>query len=269
MKALMRGTTVLLRRVLLRGGFVLLPMSVMLLQFHGFSQTSPDLNSKALSILQQNCGNSGCHGGADPYSFDVRDPASLLAAKVIQPGNATGSELIRRLEAGIMPLGGYKGQRGAKLPPEDIQILRQWIDAGGPESARLPRSVQRQFISESQVLAAIIRDLASAPEADRPYLRYYSLANLWNSMDVKESELELYRMALSKLVNHLSWKREITQPRQLGSERTVLRIDLRNYGWTAETWREIIASFPYGLEPSGLSKEINRVQALSDGTVAY
>src|SRR5437867_12771421 len=88
-------------------------------------------------------------------------------------------------------------------------------------------------------------------------------------MDVEESELELYRMALSKLVNHLSWKREITQPRQLGSESTVLRIDLRNYGWTAETWREIIASFPYGLEPCGVSKEINRVQALLGGSVPY
>ena len=244
-------------------------ISLFLLASEGFGQTPPDLNSKALTILEQNCGNLGCHGGPDPYSFDVRDPASLLTAKVIQSGNASGSELIRRLEAGIMPLGGYKGQRGVKLPAEDIQILRQWIDAGGPESARLPRSVQRQFISESQVLAAIVRDLVSAPEADRPYLRYYSLANVWNSMDVEESELELYRMALSKLVNHLSWKREVTQPRQLGSESTVLRIDLRNYGWTAETWREIIASFPYGLEPSGLSEEINRVQALSGVSLPY
>src|SRR5262249_6266600 len=147
--------------------------------------------------------------------------------------------------------------------------LRQWIDAGGPESARLPRSVQRQFISESQLLAAIIRDLVSAPDADRPYLRYYSLANLWNSVDVEESELELYRMALSKLVNHLSWEKETTQPRQLGFENTVLRIDLRNYGWTAETWREIIASYPYGLERSDLSQSIDSVRALSGVSLPY
>src|SRR5207247_10628721 len=159
----------------------------------GSARLTPRVQARALPFRQQNCGDSGCHGGADRYSFDVRDPASLLAAKVIQSGDASGSELIRRLEAGIMPLGGYKGQRGAKLPAEDIQILRQWIDAGGPESARLPRRVQRPFISESQVLAAIIRDLLSAPEADRPYLRYYSLANLWNSRDVEESELEWYR----------------------------------------------------------------------------
>ena len=253
----------------MRGGFVLLPMSVMLLQFHGFSQTSPDLNSKALSILQQNCGNSGCHGGADPYSFDLRDPASLLAAKVIQPGNATGSELIRRLEAGIMPLGGYKGQRGAKLPPEDIQILRQWIDAGGPELASRAVKLQRPFISESQVLAAIIRDLESASKADRPYLRYYSMANLWNSVDVEEAELDLYRMALSKLVNHLSWEKEITRPRELGFDNTLLRIDLRNYGWTTGRWREILASYPYGLATADLSEKLDRVQALSSVSLPY
>ena len=255
--------TVLLRRC------ALLEISLFLFASEGFGQTPADLNSKALTILQQNCGNLGCHGGPDRYSFDVRDPASLLAAKVIQSGNASGSELIRRLEAGIMPLGGYKGQRGVKLPAEDIQILRQWIDAGGPESPQLPRSVQRQFISESQLLAAIIRDLVSAPETDRPYLRYYSLANLWNSVDVEESELELYRMALSKLVNHLSWEKVITQPRQLGFENMVLRIDLRNYGWTAETWRKIIASYPYGLERSGLSQSIERVQALSGVSLPY
>jgi len=248
---------------------VLVPISLFLSAFRGLGQNSPDLNSKALTILQQNCGNSGCHGGADPYSFDVRDPASLLAARVIQSGNATGSELIRRLEAGIMPLGGYKGQRGAKLPPEDIQLLRQWIDAGGPELASRAVKVQRPFISESQVLAAIIQDLQSAPEADRSYLRYYSLANLWNSPDVEEPELGLYRMALSKLVNHLSWEKEITRPKELGFENTVLRIDLRNYGWTTGTWRQILASYPYGLTTAHLSEKLSRVQALSGVSLPY
>src|SRR5437667_7835679 len=89
-----------------------------------------DTALKAISILEQNCGNSGCHGGPDAYSFNVHIPSSLIEAKVVAPGNAADSELIRRVEAGIMPLGGYEGQPGAKLPPEDIQTLRQWIDAG-------------------------------------------------------------------------------------------------------------------------------------------
>src|SRR5262245_37425445 len=73
----------------------------------------------ALAILEQNCGNSGCHGGSNPYRFDVHNPATLLEAKVVQPGNAAGSEMIRRLEAGVMPLGGYNGQPGVKLPDQD------------------------------------------------------------------------------------------------------------------------------------------------------
>jgi hypothetical protein len=119
------------------------------------------------------------------------------------------------------------------------------------------------------VLAAIIRDLESAPQADRLYFRYYSLANLWNSMDVEEPELDLYRTALSKLVNHLSWEKEITRPKELGFENTVLRIDLRNYGWTTGTWREILASYPYGLATAHLYEKLDRVQALSSVSLPY
>src|SRR5262245_32907876 len=75
-------------------------------------ESRSDLPAKALAILENNCGNSGCHGGADPYSFDVRDPATLIEAKVILSGKAAESGLIKRLEAGVMPLGGYKGQAG-------------------------------------------------------------------------------------------------------------------------------------------------------------
>src|SRR5207253_1081319 len=74
---------------LMRTLMALLLISLFLSASRGFGQTPPELNSKALTILQQNCGNLGCHGGPDPYSFDVRDPASLLAAKVIQAGNAS------------------------------------------------------------------------------------------------------------------------------------------------------------------------------------
>src|SRR3954452_9081735 len=82
-----------------------------------------DLSDKALSILEQNCGNDSCHGGPDAYRFDVRRPETLVDAQVIKPGRSSDSELIHRVEAGIMPLGGYRGQPGAKLPSNDIQVL--------------------------------------------------------------------------------------------------------------------------------------------------
>src|ERR1700758_2996706 len=106
---------------------------------------------------------------------------------------------------------------------------------------------RRPFVSDSQILASILNDLESAGGQDRPYFRYYSLGNLWNNPGIELAELDLHRKALSKLVNHLSWRRDVTAPRNLGPENLILRIDLRNYGWTFETWRRITASYPYAL----------------------
>jgi hypothetical protein len=108
---------------------------------------------------------------------------------------------------------------------------------------------ERPFVPESQLQTAILNDLQSAVAQNRQYFRYYSLDNLWNNPGIDAGELALHRIALSKLVNHLSWTREITIPRALGPEDLLVRIDLRDYGWTIDTWRRITASYPYALGP--------------------
>ena len=213
------------------------------------AQTTSDTDSQAVQILRQNCGNASCHGGPGGYSFDVYDPASLIAAKVVEPGNAAGSELIQRVEAGIMPMGGYRGQRGVKLPAENVQVLRAWIDAGAhvPTASAPP---PRRFVSEAQVTASIIRDLESASETDRPYLRYFSMTNLWNNSELEASELDVYRAALDKLLNHLSWQRDLAPAKRMGPNGTISRIDLRDYDWTEDTWQCILDAYPY-IQASG------------------
>src|SRR5436190_6644611 len=108
---------------------------------------------------------------------------------------------------------------------------------------------RRPFISETQLLDGIRDDLQLAANQDRASLRYYSLANLWNNSAIDDAELVVYRAALGKLINHLSWKREITTPRPLGPENLLLRIDLRDYGWSSGTWRRITDSYPYAQGP--------------------
>jgi hypothetical protein len=248
----------------------MLAHTVLLLCLVSLSRTpSDDTAGKAISILEQNCGNSGCHGGPGAYSFNVHIPSSLIEAKVVAPGKAADSELIRRVEAGIMPLGGYKGQPGAKLPLEDIQTLRQWIDAGALNPIDPVSSARRPFVSQSQILTAILNDLRSAGDQDRPYFRYYSLGNLWNNPESDLAELGLHRTALSKLVNHLSWRRDITRPRTLGPENLILRIDLRDYAWSADIWRRITASYPYAPATQELTETMMHIQQLSGVTVPY
>jgi hypothetical protein len=85
-------------------------------------------------ILDQHC--AGCHshayldrpaigGGLALDSYDA-------VVRVIVPGNAGASELVRRLEAADpklrMPLG------APPLPREAIGLVRRWIDAGAPET---------------------------------------------------------------------------------------------------------------------------------------
>src|SRR5262249_25659213 len=50
-----------------------------------------------------------------------------------------------------------------------------------------------------------------------------------------------------KLVNSLSWHREITPLVPIDPARTVFRIDLRDYNWTAATWNLLLAVYPYGI----------------------
>ena len=127
----------------------------------------------------------------------------------------------------------------------------------------------RAFVSERQILASILNDLQSASDRDRPYFRYYTLGNLWNNPEVQPAELELHRTALSKLVNHLSWKRDVTVPRTLGPENLVLRIDLRDYAWTSDTWRGITSSYPYVPGAQDSTETIMHIRELSGETVPY
>ena len=105
----------------------------------------------------------------------------------------------------------------------------------------------RKPVSEKELLQAIVRDLEAADTSDRPFLRYYSLADLHNNPEVDDETLNLNRTSLSKLVNHLSWNRKIVVPETLGPDKTLLRVDIRKYNWTPATWRQIVAACPYGV----------------------
>src|SRR4030095_9420427 len=267
------GTMFSTRSLVLGVGMALAVVALPVTQGRSLTQPADEIAVKAFAVLETNCANAGCHAGPGYYSFDVKDPSTLRVAKVIQAGIADDSEMIRRVESGAMPLGGYKGQAGTKLPAADIAALRRWIDAGAPAPASaivVARVAEaRPFISERQLLMAIERDLQAARARDRPFLRYFSFAHIWNRTDVPEDELAAYPLALSKLVHHLSWERAITQPKPVGTETALLRVDLRDYGWTKNTWNEIASVYPYGLIDASLLEQADDIEAVSETSVPY
>ncbi len=205
-----------------------------------------NLAEQGTEVLKKYCYR--CHGvDFKVPRFNVMDRSILVArpAKEELPyvtvGKPEQSQIWQR--AGVdedMP-------PGAKKPTEaEKELLKQWIVAGAP----FPGRPTRPFRSEKDILTAIRDHLRKTAAADRRFQRYFSLTHLSNNhYHVSADELRLYRAALAKVVNSLSWKQAIVVPKAIDGEESLFNIDLRDLGWDEnQLWKEIIKVYPYGLE---------------------
>src|SRR5262245_48000157 len=93
-----------------------------------------DFNRDVLPILSANC--FPCHGpDAQKRKADLRlDTREGALAAVVVPGKPDKSELIARVAAadgdGRMP----PPKHGPRLKPEQVQVLRAWIEQGAAYS---------------------------------------------------------------------------------------------------------------------------------------
>ncbi len=216
----------------------------------------------AFAVLQKDCAR--CHGDTgSAKNYMLLDRAAMVKAEKVLPGNAADSILYKRITGAAQPL---MPAGGTKLRDEEIAVIRRWIDDGAPDW-RVPTADHRPIRSNDETLSTIEKDLASADSGNnRRFYRYFLLTNLYNAGNAK---LANYRSALSKLMNSLSWDKDIVLPRIIDQEQTVLRIDLRDYDWTdpAGTWETITAGYPYGVEFSGST--FARIQTMTSSQIPF
>ena len=215
-----------------------------------------DVATSAREILNRRC--FSCHGanGVARKNVLVLDRDRLIESRAIVPGDS-GSLLLSLVESGAMPPG------GPVLTADEKETLKTWIISGAPGWDG-PVDSKRVFQKEQSLLALIRNDLLQARERNRSFLRYFSFAHLYNA-GVPDAELETYRAALSKLVNSLSWHREVTPISAIDPARTVFRVDLRDYNWSAATWNMLLAVYPYGVRGA----ESRAIDQLSGSTLPY
>jgi hypothetical protein len=195
------------------------------------------------AVLESRCGS--CHGSesSGKGGFDTIDDAlALVAAGKIVPGDPDASPLYKKIAEGIMP---------PKEVPErptaaELKSLREWIACGAPdwESAG---STTLSFVDIDSRLRAVLADLRALPNpVDRERMRYVDFSTLANA-GYSNDQLELYRESVFFLLNSLSRGREVIAPRAIDEARLIFRVDMRDYLWTAQSWRLIEQRYPYAV----------------------
>ena len=236
----------------------------------GTVDAQENLAQQASAIFQQNCLN--CHGpsGAHKEALLI-DRTALVDTKVVIPGNPERSEFYKRL------LGPTENgpQMPLNLPPlsqESIETIARWITAGAPD---WDVQYDINFITTDAILDTIRIHLESLDPFDRPSARYFTMTHLHNAGESPET-LSDYRIALSKLINSLSWKFEITNPTPIDEAQTIFYIDLRRYEWntTTDAWTLIEQTYPYNIEfdpetQAGLLEKLTQLQTETDSTVPF
>jgi TPR repeat protein/mono/diheme cytochrome c family protein len=202
-----------------------------------------DLGARARAMLATHCGD--CHGGgdADRGGFDhVLDPGKLVASGLVVRFKAADSPLYERIAAGEMP------PRSIKRRPSAAEraVVRRWIEAGAPAPDADAKRARRSRLGLAGIDRLIAADLAAAPAADRAHLRYLSFAHLADA-GAPAASLDLARAGVAKVLASLSWKRRLPRPAAIGPGGALVRIDLREIGWSRALWDEIGAADPYAL----------------------
>ncbi|MCA9052382.1 MAG: hypothetical protein KDA75_01030 [Planctomycetaceae bacterium] len=204
-------------------------------------QAEVDLAARGSAIAKKYCYN--CHGTTfnGDASLDVLDQDALLNPdhEYVVAGNLEGSMLWQRITDGEMP-----PKEQPQPTAEERQVLQEWILAGVP----MPQRETRQYVEWRGILQAMHDDLQAASPEVRNHYRYFTLTHLYNNVQgVTEMEMRLYRAALAKALNSVSWEPDLVIPHAIDPDQTLFRIDLRDLGWDEKKWRVLLKNYPYGV----------------------
>ena len=225
-------------------------ISFLLIFIFGYQtvEAQQDLAQQAYEILEHNC--SSCHGehGTFTEQHIIRSSRELIDSGTIIPGNPNDSKFYQRLIetdlAKRMPL------NAPPLTEEALNTIHRWIQAGASDWTAFTRP-DIDFITPNEVLETIENHVESLAPFDRAFARYFTLTHLYNAGETTEA-LRAYSVALSKLVNSLSWGFEVKRPTPIDPRGTIFHIDLRHYEWDVrnEAWTQIEQEYPYSIDSS-------------------
>ncbi|WP_052182647.1 c-type cytochrome [Rhizobium sp. YS-1r] len=230
----------------------------------------PELASRADSVIDKHC--RSCHGPGTTYqkSFLTGDLADMARdGDVVVPGDPDASRLYESIAGNRMPI-------GQKMTPEELTTLADWIrqlgqDRPAEAAAAAPTRSEPQaaailprFIGgpPAELHLAALQDMNGLREADRVFTRYFSLAEFplppVDCADIDNANpVHAFHAALNKFVNSVSRAQSLSKVEPVaGTDGALVRIDIRNYGWTGEDWQALTRGvYTRGAEAAGFTAD--------------
>lgn len=202
-------------------------------------------------ILKTHCRR--CHSGEGSSNgvvfWDATNHATLVKPIDDEPPAVVANSLTKSpLWEAIqkrMPQRGSSERDG--FGDAERAAIKAWIIGG---AAPFPETIaDRPFVPLKAVLTAVRDHLRKADPADRPYLRYFSVAHNHNDKMASDEDLRYLRAALSKVLNSLSWNPRIVVPEAIDPAGTAFAFDVRRLDWDGhDLWRKVVDAYPYGLK---------------------
>ena len=184
-----------------------------------------------------------CHGenGAAEGGLNfILDLEKLATRKLGLAGNPEKSRLYRRVHKEEMP----PEDESLRPGPAEVALLKRWIEDGAPTPGVTVSPAV--YTTTASMIKQIHASQQELPPRDRRFARFFTLTHLANA-GLRQDELQTYRVALAKLVNSLSWNKEIVAPKAVDPSQTIFRIDIRDYQWGEKSWKGILQHYPYGI----------------------
>ncbi|MFG0332655.1 MAG: c-type cytochrome domain-containing protein, partial [Maioricimonas sp. JB049] len=215
------------------------------------SGSGNELASQVQSIFASRCHE--CHGAAGTseggFNFIVRLDRLAEDDTYITPGDPGGSYLFERITSNEMPPEG----EGTALSSSEVDVVRRWIAAGAPTITSV---AERSFITNDEMFRTIRTHLLRNTDEDaREYARFFTITHLYNA-GLSDNELETYRLALAKLLNSLSWNRNLLTLDAIDEAETIFSVDLRDLQWSEEVWQKILERDPYSIEHTSSAAQL-------------
>lgn len=213
-------------------------------------EISPAIQAEADGVIEAFCRDCHAAGRKNARSFLTGDIVQLgMDPKAVSPGNPDGSTLYSSIANGRMPI-------GSKMTSDEVAALANWITALGDQPTVSTPSVTVEEESEAlpkfvggtleEMHLATVQDLRSVDKNDWQFTRYFSFANAplppidCDAEGLMRNPVYYLHSALNKFINSVSMgNKPVPVEAVEGTNGAIVRIDLRDYNWTAEDWRAL------------------------------